>query len=194
VRLKETETELIKIVAERFARWISAELVYRVLASLMGIAVGVVLGDGEISRPSEVVQVVARWTGLDLGNDIDAWVQWVTAPERSGVTQVSGVIVVVGLMQVAISATQRRTVWSGAACLTLIAFGVYLEARGDAFAFSWAVAIAAIIVWCAWCVHQGDDDAPVIALSDLFLTAVWLPVLLLACAVSLPQSADHASE
>jgi hypothetical protein len=188
--------EVLTGIAQRIVGWIPTEFAYRLVASLMAMTVVFVLADKETSRPSDVIQGAARWVGLDLTNDIDAWAKWVSAPQRAGViTEVAGLLVVIGLVYVAIWAMQRRNVWSGAACLTFIAFALYLEARGgDRFVLSWAVAIVAIIAWSVWCLLQEDDDAPLIALSDLFVTAVWLPLLLLACAVSLPRAASRPGD
>jgi hypothetical protein len=188
--------EILSAIGQRIARWIDPEFAYRLVASLMAITVVAVLADKEMSRPSDVVLIVARWAGLDLTNAIAAWVGWVSVPERANViTQAAGLLVIVGLTHVAIGAMQRRTVWSGAACLTFIAFALYLEARGgDRFALSWAVTIVAIVAWSVWCLLQDDEDAPLIALSDLFMTAVWLPLLLLLCAVSLPRATTQPRE
>jgi hypothetical protein len=117
-------------------RRIGLDLPYRYFASLMGLAAVAALFAGEVSRPSDAVEGVARWAGLDLSNQVESWVRWVTAPERAHlIAGVGATVVWVSLLVLAAQAA--RVFHSRAASTVFIGLALYLEARGDGFDADW---------------------------------------------------------
>jgi len=142
---------------------ISWDTPYRAVASLMGLATLAVVFLPGIARPSDAVDEALRWIGLDLSNQVDTWSRWIAAPERH-IAGVAVVLMFFALLVVAATAVQRAALGGRAAATALIGLGLYLQARGDAFA-DWQILLL-LLISASWLIRK-DPRAAERVLGDL---------------------------
>lgn len=134
---------------------------------------------GSVSRPSDAVGNAADWLGIDLSNELHAWVVWVTAPHRADdVASAAALLALLALTVVAARAAQglRPLGWRGASTAWL-SLALYLEVKEDRFTTSWALLAAAIAIWCLYKTKRHDADAVMLAFMDVVFALVYVVVV-----------------
>jgi hypothetical protein len=159
---------------------------YRLLASLLGCAAVATLVGPDLGRPSAAVAQAADWFGLDVSGAIDAWSAWLATDGRAEViADASGVLVWLSLAAVGSLAARSTSPARWRASATVwVALALYLEARGDRFAATWAVLGLVILVWGVVKAGRQDGEDVMLAALDLMVALGYAALLPLVWSMS----------